>query len=120
MKQPDYSRDKRCRNCGRSLYFGGLYWWHRHNESGFCEVWGTGTSEADPFADEGANLLSAARELLEALKIARKRMAHSNRKCLRLLPTEEWTIEKGNRDEHCECEIAVVDAAIAKAEGTKQ
>jgi hypothetical protein len=56
------------------------------------------------------------RELVEALNVAVGRMAHSGGKCCRLLPTEEWTVERGNRDAHCECEISVVRAALTKAE----
>jgi hypothetical protein len=65
----DISQDHPCRNCGRSLYFGGIYWWHRNNESSFCYKSDPFSKRADPYQDKDANLLAAAPALLEALRM---------------------------------------------------
>ena len=88
----------KCRNCGRSLYFGGLYWWHLHNKTTYCELRGSDTTSSDPFTDADANLLKAAPELLEALKAT----------LVYLNPTTKPAPEELHK---------MVDAAIAKAEG---
>jgi hypothetical protein len=65
----DLSKYPPCRNCGRSLYFGGIYWWHRNNESSFCYKSDPFSKRADPYQDKDANLLAAAPALLEALRM---------------------------------------------------
>lgn len=72
-----------------------------------------------PYADAEravGELRTLVETLAKALKLARSRMAHNGANCLRLLPAEEWSAEKGNRDAHCECAISDVDAAILAAE----
>ena len=63
------------------------------------------------------NIYAAAPDLLEACKAALSCMAHTRKECLVLLPSEEWTLERGNYREDCKCEIATVRATIRKAEG---
>ena len=59
--------------------------------------------------DDHQQVIEAVRD---ALKLALKHMAHSSPNCMRLLPTEEWSEEKGNRDNNCECEISRIREAL--------
>ena len=111
----------KCRNCGRSLYFGGVYWWHYGNESSFCVISDANNiNQADPFTDADASLLAAAPELLLDLQNAKQ--LHI---CLR-----DWVLNMRGPLEGMSVDNDIVNAflrviddhepkcaAIAKAEG---
>lgn len=63
-----------------------------------------------------ARLIAAAPTLLRACRLAMAAMSHKT-DCCTMRPTEEWR-EKGSVSfDECCCEISIVKAAIAKAEG---
>jgi hypothetical protein len=68
------------------------------------------------FFDHEIDRASIVPELLEALKAARPRLAHRY-DCMSVLPTEQWRDRGSVVPDSCTCEIAIVDAAITKAEG---
>lgn len=54
-------------------------------------------------------------ELIEALEIARKQMAH--RGCGRVRPTSEWAEHGSMSFDNCQCDIRHVDAIRARVRG---
>jgi hypothetical protein len=90
---------RNCRNCQQPLYFGGIHWWHKHNDSGYCfNNIATDHRQAEPDLDETERVRAAGPELLEALIELRRVL---------------WS--EGYADQTPE--MAQADAAIRKAEG---
>lgn len=58
---------------------------------------------------------AAVAELIEALEIARKQMAH--RGCGRVRPTSEWKEHGSMSFDNCNCDIRRVDAALSRVRG---
>jgi hypothetical protein len=68
---------------------------------------------------DGENAICAAAEgvnLLAALKAALPRLAHKYA-CHSVRPASEWAEHGSASFENCSCEIRIVEAAIARAEG---
>jgi hypothetical protein len=61
--------ERNCRSCQQPVYFGGAAWWHKHNESTFCEKTGFRVDKAEPDLDEVERVRVHAPELLEALRM---------------------------------------------------
>ncbi|HTF68062.1 MAG TPA: hypothetical protein VK638_35815 [Edaphobacter sp.] len=89
---------RNCRNCQQPIHFGGVHWWHNHNESGYCFSVSTDLRQAEPELDAQERVRASAPELLHALKGLRSFM---------------WA--EGYADQTVE--MAQADAAIAKVEG---
>lgn len=62
------------------------------------------------------SLMAAAPTMLEALQLALPKLAH-RASCHSVRPTAEWAEHGSASFENCACEIKVVRAAIAAAEG---
>jgi hypothetical protein len=92
---------RNCRDCGQPMYFGGMYWWHKHSETQFCNIPSLPTMhKGEPENDAEDRVRCAAPELLAALKEITAIMH-----------------QLGHKDTVC-----VIDAraAIAKAEGLEK
>lgn len=93
--------ERNCQNCGRCIYFGGLYWWHKRSDSDFCAKEDPANNrKAVPETDDIEKVREAAPELLEVLKLLRA----------------DHSVMRPHHEDICPiCKQA--DAAIAKAEG---
>jgi len=69
------------------------------------------------YVDDAKAALEASHhaELVEALKLARPRLAHKHA-CWSCRPSEEWAEHGSASFENCDCEIKVIDALLAKLE----
>lgn len=57
---------RNCRNCQQPIHFGGVHWWHNHNESGYCFSVSTDLRKAEPELDAQERVRAAAPEILKA------------------------------------------------------
>lgn len=109
--------DRNCRNCQQPIYYGGVHWWHKHNESSFCVKSGIDARIAEPEPDEAERVRLAGPELLDALKFAKQEWQHNfPSDCYSNGPhsgdlVQDYVVCPG-------CAVqAKIDAAISKAEG---
>ena len=71
MSAPGVGREIICVNCKRMLFFGGLIWYHRHNDSSFCTMRPSSEGDARRASplDDNDTIIKQRDELLEALKV---------------------------------------------------
>lgn len=73
-------------------------------------------ASGDPVEYREVNSLrDAVSDLIEALEIARKQMAH--RGCGRVRPTSEWAQHGSISFDNCQCDIRRVDAIRTRVKG---
>ncbi|MDH0977777.1 hypothetical protein N5C16_00660 [Stenotrophomonas sp. GD03908] len=72
--------------------------------------------DTDTKVPELSAAIDAVAELIEALEISRKQMAHPHG-CSRVRPTSEWAENGSISFDGCQCDIRRVDAAISRVKG---